>query len=234
MPQIYIDTKEQFTQEEKDTIKTAFLAEDKTIQVIEQALPVGDLLIRKDTNYKLFERKRLVDFYSSITDGRMFGSENNIGQAMKLSRYNSSIIIIKNKEEEFALYKYTKVGIKVAESVMSGAIISLETDYDIPVKQKKSFDEYVEYIVKSFKHLRIKTPEFKKHGGLRRTDHISILGLTPAEVRNFIIANQNMSLSELYSLPKDKFIQTFGAKGEQVHAFLNGKLTNINDFDGYV
>lgn len=144
--EMIIDTRE------KNSLIPALLVQNK-IDVSFKQLETGDYLIKNI----IIERKTFSDFISSMINKRLFS------QLKELSRYKKAILIIENYQE------INKIEGKINPNSLRGFILSILTNYQIPIIFTNNQEETAEYLTLLTKQQSKEKGELSLHSKIPKT-----------------------------------------------------------------
>ena len=127
IPKIIIDI------HEKNSLILAELHENKNIKLEIKSLKIGDYLIGKT----IIERKTVNDFISSMINKRL------IQQLKQMKKYKKQLLIIEGIDEQ-ELYKEDT---KLNPNAIRGFILSIITNYQIPIIFTQDYQDTVKYLI---------------------------------------------------------------------------------------
>lgn len=140
---------------EKDSLILAELTSDKEIELIIQPLKIGDYLIGNT----IIERKTISDFISSMISKRL------IEQLNQMKQYPHQLLIIEGIDEQELYREDTKLN----PNAIRGFILSIITNYQIPVIMTQDYKDTCKYLtVLAKQQLKPKT-EISLHSRIPKT-----------------------------------------------------------------
>ncbi len=144
----------------------ASILEEKNAMVKVRTLEVGDFMLSDDV---IVERKTVEDFLSSMVDGRLFNQ-----LVLLSSNCNSPLLLLEGSIEDlFALRD-------IHENAIRGALISIATNYRVPIIFTRDINETAQYLITIAKREQLaKDKDIRLRVGRK--------GLTLAEQQRFIV-----------------------------------------------
>lgn len=118
---------------EKNSLILAELHENKNVKLEIKSLKIGDYLIGKT----IIERKTVNDFISSMINKRL------VQQLKQMKKYKQQLLIIEGIDEQ-ELYR---TDIKLNPNAIRGFILSIITNYQIPIIFTQDYKDTAKYLI---------------------------------------------------------------------------------------
>lgn len=118
---------------EKNSLILSELHENKNIKLELKSLKIGDYLIGKT----IIERKTVNDFISSMLNKRL------IQQLKQMKKYKQQLLIIEGIDEQ----KLYREDTKLNPNAIRGFILSIITNYQIPIIFTQDYKDTVKYLI---------------------------------------------------------------------------------------
>jgi len=140
---------------EKNSLVLAELESSKQVKLEIKNLKIGDYLIGKT----IIERKTVQDFISSMLNKRL------IQQIKQMQKYKKQIIIIEGIDED----EIYKTDTKLNPNAIRGFILSILTNYQIPIIFTQDYKDTSQYLITLAKQQLKKPIESSLHHRIPKT-----------------------------------------------------------------
>jgi len=140
---------------EKQSLVISELHSNKNINLEIKHLKIGDYIIGKT----IIERKTVQDFISSMLNKRL------LTQLKQMSKYKQQILIIEGIDEDELYKKDTKLN----PNSIRGFILSIITNYQIPIIMTQNYEDTANYLIILAKQQLKKPTELSLHSRIPKT-----------------------------------------------------------------
>jgi|APSaa5957512622_1039677.scaffolds.fasta_scaffold33955_2 ERCC4-type nuclease len=188
---------------EKNSLVLSELESSKQVSLTTQHLKIGDYLIGKT----IIERKTTGDFISSMINKRL------VQQLNQMQKYKSQFLIIEGDTKNFEDFK--------TPNAIRGFIISILSNYQIPIIFTKDYEETANYLITLAKQQLKKPTKLTFHSRIPKTIR---------EQKQYILE----SFPNIGPVTAEKLLKEFGslskvmgAKVEQLEKVLKSKAENF-------
>jgi ERCC4-type nuclease len=189
------------------------------IYVEKELLSKGNLLVRRKRldlgdyifdNDLIVERKTILDFCTSIKDGRLFKQMSKLANS-KIP----GILILEGKHKDFKNTDFSLTAIQ-------GVMISIGLVFKIPILRSKGVEETVSIMLQGYKQLTKESVEFRrvyspKLKYKRRKDQLLIYKVHVLEgfpgigsERANLLLEKFQTLDRIFQSPKEEFLELKG------------------------